>query len=238
MAMVGRGWRGAAGTAALNGVGLVVCFQAYKLARKAFIPGDVATPFAHAADVVAMERRLGIFVEAQLQDVFLRAGWLIPPVNWFYASMMWLVVGAALLALVGDPARFRVWRRVFLASMLIALPWYALYPLAPPRFLPELGFVDTLAVWGPNYFSDKGLVTANRYAAMPSMHVGWTLIAAAALADAWRGRRLAPVAWGVAAVLAVGMPLTVVVTGNHWLLDIAGGWVVAAAAWLVAGRRR
>jgi membrane-associated phospholipid phosphatase len=232
--MAERDWRGLAAEAALNGVGLVVAFQAYKLARKAFIPRAEAVGYVHADQVVALERRLGIFVEAQAQAAFLRAETLIRPVNWFYASMMWLVVGAAVLALLGDRDRFRVWRRVFLASMLIALPWYLLYPLAPPRFLPEHGFVDTLAVWGPNYFAEKGLVTANRFAAMPSMHVGWTLIAAAALADAWRGARWAQ---GLAAVLAVGMPATVVVTGNHWLLDIVGGWLVAAAAWLVAGRR-
>ena len=229
--MVGREWRGLVGQAALNGGGLVVVFQAYKLVRKSFIPRAEAVGFANADAIVALERRLGIFVERRVQARFLELDWLVLPVNWFYASMMWLVVGAALLALIGDAGRFRFWRRVFLASMLIALPWYALYPLAPPRLVPELGFVDTLAVYGPNYFSEKGLVTANRFAAMPSMHVGWTAIAACAIAAAWSGRRGARAAQALAALLLVGMPLTVVVTGNHWLLDIVGGWGVALAAW-------
>lgn len=76
--------------------------------------------------------------------------------------------------------------------MAIATPWYAIYPLAPPRFMQEYGyaFVDTLKVWGPSYFSEGGLVSANRYAAMPSMHVGWTTLGAIALAACLPWRRV------------------------------------------------
>ena len=85
-------------------------------------------------------------------------------------------------ALLFGPVQFRFWRRAFLFSMLLALPWYAIYPLAPPRFMPQYGFRDTLMEFGPKYFSSDGLVSANQYAAMPSMHIGWTTIAALMLA--------------------------------------------------------
>ncbi len=113
--------------------------------------------------------------------------------------------------------------------MIIALPWYALYPLAPPRFMQPYGwpFVDTLAVYGPNYFSESGLVTANRFAAMPSMHGGWTLVMrimlSAALPWRWTGR--------VMSLLLVGLiAFTVIVTANHYWIDIIGGWVVVGLA--------
>ena len=78
------------------------------------------------------------------------------------------------------PARYRFLRRVFLCSMLLALPWFYLYPLAPPRFMAEYGypFIDSQAVYGPNYFSGRSPVQANQFAAMPSMHCGWTVIGA------------------------------------------------------------
>lgn len=57
------------------------------------------------------------------------------------------------------PARFLYLRRVFFLTMILALPWYIIYPLAPPRFMQPFGwdFVDTLAVYGPNYFSGPSL---------------------------------------------------------------------------------
>lgn len=45
-------------------------------------------------------------------------------------------------------------------------------------------FVDTRSVYGPNYHSESGLVTANRFAAMPSMHRGWTLVASIVISAA------------------------------------------------------
>jgi len=118
--------------------------------------------------------------------------------------------------------------------MLVALPWFYLYPLAPPRFLANPGvsgfddlkafsFMDTLVQYGPNYFSEEGLVTANRYAAMPSMHCGWAmfggLFIAAAIPSKWIGRALI-------VIISLGMGFTVMVTGNHYWLDVVGGWIV------------
>ena len=52
-------------------------------------------------------------------------------------------------------------------------------PTAPPRFFPELGFVDTIAYY-VNVKHDSGLVTLffNPYAAVPSMHVAFALMVA------------------------------------------------------------
>ncbi|KPC93344.1 membrane protein, partial [Streptomyces sp. NRRL F-6602] len=114
-----------------------------------------------------------------------------------------------------------------------------LYPLAPPRLMPELGFVDT--VHGVQDFSrpDYGSLTAftNQYAAMPSLHFGWSL---------WCGVvvvALAPRLW--MKLLGLLHPFftvcAIVGTANHWVLDAVGGAAVVAAGFglvhVLAGAR-
>jgi membrane-associated phospholipid phosphatase len=205
----------------------MVLFQAYKVVRKTFIQRAESVGYDHARQIVDLERRLHVFVEPDLQSWVLRHEWIIRPFNRYYAAFMWLFYLCCIAGIVFAPVHYRRYRRVFLLSMLIALPWYALYPLAPPRFMPEYGFVDTLAVYGPQYFKDNGLVTANHYAAMPSMHVGWTTIGAFMLAAAIPYRRIGTF---LGAIHVAMMCLTVMVTANHYVLDIVGGWLVVAAS--------
>jgi membrane-associated phospholipid phosphatase len=146
---------------------------------------------------------------------------------------MWSFYACCVIAMVFAPAKYVRLRRVFLLSMLFALPWYALYPLAPPRFMVEEGFIDTLAKFGPNYFSESGLVSANRFAAMPSMHIGWSTIGAIMVGVSlpkWR------IGWILGITHVILMCLTVMITGNHWWLDIVGGWLIVLAAFAVARR--
>jgi membrane-associated phospholipid phosphatase len=64
----------------------------------------------------------------------------------------------------------------------------------------------------------------NEYAAMPSMHVAWSAIAGIMLALVI-GRRWA---WGIAAAHPTMMAFTVVVTANHYVMDVVGGLFVLA----------
>jgi membrane-associated phospholipid phosphatase len=216
-----------AATVVANIAVFMVLFQAYKMVRKTFIQRAESVGFDHARQIVDLERRLHIFVEPDLQSWLLGHESLLRPFNRYYASFMWLFYLCCVVGMILAPARYRQYRRLFLLSMLIALPWYALYPLAPPRFMPEYGFVDTLAVYGPNYFKENGLVAANHYAAMPSMHVGWTTIGAFMVAAAIPYKRIGMILGGLHVAM---MSLTVMVTGNHYVLDIVGGWLVVAAA--------
>jgi hypothetical protein len=88
-------------------------------------------------------------------------------------------------------------------------------------------FVDTLAVVGGTVSQSGGLAGANQYAAMPSMHIGWSVIAAAWIAVAVPWMRLGP---AIGAIHVALMALAVMATGNHFWLDIVGGFAVAAAA--------
>jgi hypothetical protein len=120
------------------------------------------------------------------------------------------------------------WARTSLAiATLLALIGFWLYPLAPPRLMPGLGYIDT--AHGPQNLDhpDFGALTgiSNQYAAMPSLHVGWSL---------WCGVIIALLTRNIGLrLLGVLYPLltTVVVMGtaNHYLLDAVGGATVVLA---------
>jgi membrane-associated phospholipid phosphatase len=115
----------------------------------------------------------------------------------------------------------------------LALVGYLLVPTAPPRFFPELGFVDTLSYY-VNVKHDSGLVTLffNPYAAVPSMHVAFSLLIAVPALLIVR-HRVFKVLW---ALYPLVVTFVVVVTGNHWLMDAIAGAAVAAAAAIVSAR--
>ena len=104
--------------------------------------------------------------------------------------------------------------------------------MAPPRFVE--GYTDVLALhsgvgwWGADASAPRGLGDlTNELAAFPSLHAGWALWVALVLASAGVGR-----AWRVAGfVYALTTAFVVVGTGNHWLLDVVGGWIVVGVAW-------
>lgn len=209
-----------------------VAFQAYKMVRKAFIPPDASIAFDHARQVLHLEERLHLMFELDLQQwVLARDDWLIHVFNNVYAYYTWGFFFGMLFLVLMAPARYKYMRRAFFISMVIALPMYLIYPLAPPRFMAPHGwdFMDTMAVYGPNYFSDNGLVTANRYAAMPSMHVGWTTFFALCIMLG------IPSKWGriVPIMFAVLITLTVIITGNHYWLDAICGWMVIGVALVI-----
>jgi hypothetical protein len=209
----------------------LILFQLYKVVRRTFITRAETVAFDNAQDILAFQGALHLNFEIHLQQWVLDRGDLIMVFNYFYSWFMWVFYGCCMLVLFFAPQRYLYLRRVFFLSMLLALPWYAIYPLAPPRFMQPYGwdFVDTIMTYGPNYFSESGLVTANRYAAMPSMHVGWTTIGACMLWVAFPGAF--KYVGRVLAVLLVAMIVTtVMVTGNHYWMDALGGWIIIGAA--------
>lgn len=211
----------------------LVMFQAYKMVRKQFIPPEESVAYANARDILHIEEKLGLMFELDLQRWVLDQGeWMIKSFNNVYAYYMWgFHFGMLFLAFMA-PVRYRYMRRAFFISMGIALPMYLIYPLAPPRFMEPQGwpFVDTLAVYGPNYFAETGLVTANRFAAMPSMHVGWTTFFAICIMLGIPNHKLGI---AVMAFLTVLITFTVMITGNHYWLDAVGGWLVIGLAFLI-----
>jgi len=122
-------------------------------------------------------------------------------------------------------------RNMLFVGMFIGLIGYAVFPTAPPRFLPEWGFIDTIQqVTGVSGNSTIANVFFNPYAAVPSMHVacavmlGWTLSRLVRV-------RVAKFFW---AMWPVFITFMTVITGNHFLIDAVLGLVVAGISFVAA----
>ncbi|MFG2885830.1 bifunctional glycosyltransferase 87/phosphatase PAP2 family protein [Streptomyces sp. NPDC048297] len=209
-----------------------VVYAAYQQVRLAATGGSVSAGRAraehHGHIVLDIERFLHIDIEHWVNHAVVRTGFLRDFFDFYYESFHFVVPLAVLGVLYWRrPVDYR-WARASLGfATFLALIGFWLFPLAPPRLMPALGIIDT--VHGVQDFSqpDYGALTAltNQYAAMPSLHFGWSL---------WCGVVIAVIApkWWMKA-LGLLHPLftvsAIVATGNHWVLDAAGGAVVVAA---------
>ncbi len=187
--------------------------------------------FDNAFKIIQLEQQLGVFHEPAIQGWLLNhALGIVYIANVFYTIGYFpvIIVCAALLYRF-EPDRFQIYKQTFLLGLGFALFFFAVFPLAPPRMLPEYGFVDTQQVYSVGLYN-HGLVSSfyNPYAAMPSLHFGWALlIGVIALTFDRRAFRI----FGV--LYPSFMALVIVTTGHHYFLDIAGGGIVVGLAYAV-----
>jgi hypothetical protein len=211
---------------------LRVAYAAYSQVRLAATGGSISAGRAeaeeHAWQILGVERVLHLDIEHWANHTVVKTDWLRNFLDFYYESFHFAVPLTVLAVLYWRrPAQYRWARSALGFATLLALVGFWLYPLAPPRLIPTLGFIDT--VHGVQDFSqpDYGTLTdiTNQYAAMPSLHFGWSL---------WCGVVIAVLArrWWIKA-LGLLHPLftasAIVTTANHWVLDAVGGAVVVGA---------
>ena len=202
----------------------------YFLIRGAVVD-RVEEAFARAEDVIALERSLGIFWERTMQEWILSSPPLIDLMNLVYFWLhMPLIIVVALWLFWRHRELYRLTRNAFLGAALIALVMYATLPLAPPRFFPERGFIDTMAIYSEtSYQAQEAGPFVNPYAALPSLHFGWALLLGVALWRACSGWRLTAIPLRTLAILTPAAQFfAIVLTGNHFLIDAVAGMAVAA----------
>ena len=105
---------------------------------------------------------------------------IIDIANFMYVNSHFVLTTGVLVWLyLRHNENFYFVRNMFMVAMGLALIGYLVLPTAPPRFFPELGFVDTLSYY-VDVKHDSGLVALffNPYAAVPSMHVAFSLMVA------------------------------------------------------------
>jgi hypothetical protein len=186
---------------------------------------SIASPeeaFANARGVVDIERALGLFHEASLQSAFRGLEGALSA--YYLAGFAPLIVGVLVWLGLSDRPRYRELRTVLLVSIGLAVVVHVALPVAPPRLLPGLGIADTVGL-EKDHDSLFG-IPFNPYAAMPSMHVGWSLLVGLVALKASRS----PVLRGFFALHPVVMAIAVTATGNHYFLDALAGVLVAMLA--------
>jgi hypothetical protein len=225
------------------GAGAVI-FLTYDFFRD-HVVGTGAAALRNAKQVVEIERFVGLYQERAIQQAFLSVDWFMAFWNIYYGTIHFVMPVVALVWLYRKaPARYVRWRNTLVFMLGISIVAFWLYPLMPPRLMPtHYDFVDGASrffnfgpqvhvAMGPNGEPTRAALSAfgNLFAAMPSLHVGWSTWSVLALWPVVQ-RRWVRV---LLALYPISILFCIVVTANHWILDAAGGWAVLGLAYACA----
>ncbi|HEX9682185.1 MAG TPA: phosphatase PAP2 family protein [Acidimicrobiales bacterium] len=213
---------------------IVVFYVVYSAVRNNFgsaaVEPEVA--FRNAERIIDLEKAVGLYVEEGIQDFFLDATWFIRFWNIFYGTAHFAVtIGVMVFLFRKVPYRYPRWRNALAWTTALALVGFATFPLMPPRLLPpSFGYVDTLDTIGGLWSFSSGAMAeiSNQYAAMPSLHIGWSMWSALAMVghlDGWARRLM----W----MYPVITLFAIVVTGNHYWLDAVGGAAALGLGYII-----
>jgi len=213
-------------------IALVAGFYQWYSVLRFWVGGVTGTAQRNALHVVGWERALGIFNESAVQAAVLGHPVLLRAAATYYGTMHFIVPGVALVLLYRrTPERYVTWRNALAWTSVLAVVAFALFPTMPPRLLPATFHFSNVTAPGV----DRPFVPAlyNGFAAMPSLHAAFSAWSALALWPVVRTR------WARSLLVAdfvvtVGV---VVVTANHFYLDVVGGLAVVALGVLIARRR-
>ena len=192
--------------------------------------GHLPVARQHAHEIMNLERSLHLAVEGSVQRAldWGVASWLLS--NVYLAAQLVVLPGALLWLYRRSPKVYRQLRNTVIATWLIAVPIFALFPVAPPR-LAGVGISDSVSSHAAVALTGPSTIFYNPYAAVPSLHVGLAFAIGIAAAGALRARwaRVLAHSWGPLVTVSV------VATGNHYLFDVAAGLLVTAVGFS-AGR--
>lgn len=205
-------------------------FGVYLLLNTWPLPAHEARALGNGATLLRVEQALRLDFERPVNLWLADQGWLRVAANYEYA-FTYLVTTLALLVWLfrRRPEHYAWARNVFALITGMSLICFWLYPVAPPRLLPDAGFVDTVRLgqtWGS--WGSPMVESANQLAAMPSLHIGWALWVSVVLVRI-SGRWLVQLA-SIGHVLLTFV--VIVATANHYWLDAFGaaGVVVLSMA--------
>ena len=218
-------WRGFARQLGLIVAGVLLYFGARGLTE-----GNVGDAMKNGLDVLAFEERTGMAIERGAQSLVLDHQWLVTVANWIYIWGHWPAIALVLVWLHRtNPLHFLRLRNAMFISGAIGLVIFVLYPVAPPRLL-DRGFLDTVSEFSKSYRVLQPPSLVNKYAALPSLHVGWNLLLGVSLVQASHRTTLRII--GV--VSPILMAFAVVVTANHYVIDAVIGATLALVGWWVS----
>lgn len=182
----------------------------------------------NAAKLIRLEQRWGLFWEPRMN------AWAARSRRWTRVwNLVYFWAHAPLIAAGGvwlyrcHRRTYLLTRNAFLGSAIIGLTSYRFFPVAPPRLAEGYSFVDTMQEHSKLSYQAQSLSPfVNPYAAVPSLHFGWSFLLSVALVIA-RPRRWWT--WLIAVAQPVLMFIAIVATGNHWVLDAVAGLAACLA---------
>jgi hypothetical protein len=214
--------------------------------------------FTNAMRVIRLERFIGLYHEESIQEFFLSHTTFIKVMNTYYGTAHFYVTMTVFILLFKfRPDVFAQWRNALAAMTALAIIGFVLFPLMPPRLLDapcpsngegfggvciesslrnyngatNFGFVDTVDKFGGPLSFNRGAAAklSNQYAAMPSLHIGWSTWCVFAM---WP---LAKRRWARFALFLYPATtlLCIVVTANHYWIDGIGGLVVFVVGYIL-----
>ncbi|MDA8062653.1 MAG: phosphatase PAP2 family protein [Actinomycetota bacterium] len=210
---------------------VVGLYAAYDLGRGAALTGT-RVAVAHARSAYRLEEALHIAVEGPIQRASLAVPGLTVAFGIGYLALHILLTGIVLLWLYWrHPEGYVTLRNALLVASVLALVGFVVWPTAPPR-LAGIDIAGTLSRAGVALNSPTLTLLYNPYAAFPSLHEAYAAVSAYGI------RRHAPnrAVWAAGALLPVWVAVEVIATGNHFVVDVVAGVVVAELGLLAARR--
>ena len=202
-------------------VGVVASLMLVYFGIRGGLPEPAEEARARSVQIIELEQNLGIYVEQKLQQHVIDNDVFENLANHVYVWTHFpVIIGLAIWLYWRNRRNYNLYRNALLMSAVIGLFAYWLFPTAPPRLMPaEWGFIDTLSHAG------EPAAFLNDYAAVPSYHFGWIFLALVAVFHTSHNL------WLRGGILAttVAMFFAVVVTANHFILDMVVGVAIVLA---------
>jgi hypothetical protein len=210
---------------------LSIFFAAYVLydAARWIFASDPDRARVHAEWIIDLERSVHVAVEGPVQSA-LGSGapiWILSNV---YLAAQLVVLPLSLIWLYRRSRPiYHALRNTVIATWLIAVPIFALFPVAPPR-LAGIGIADTVSSQAGVGLTGRSTLFYNPFAAVPSLHFGYALLVGVTLGLVARNRIVRIIGWSYPVVMLI----VIVGTGNHFFFDAAGGAVAIGVGFLAA----
>ncbi len=193
----------------------LVCFlyMVWRLARQ--------LPLLHEAgaeergrQIFRLEHTLHLPSELAISRWTLQHRWFAEINSAFYATAhVPVLLGFLVWLYVRHRADYGRWRNALAITTGFCL-FIRFIRVAPPRLLPDLGFVDVSAALHQSVYGATGTGVSDQYAAMPSIHIAWAALVAfgawQASSSRWRWLGMAHLVATFSAVVS---------TANHWWMD-------------------
>lgn len=207
------------------------CYWLYGRVRN-LVPEQQSIAERHGRGVQHLQDALHLNFELSVNKFVAAHEPLAQVMDYYYATLHFVVtIGCLIWLFRAHPRTYRGARTVLFVTSLLALAGFYLYPLAPPRLLPQYGYIDTLLkfhTWG-SLADPKIAEHSNQFAAMPSLHIGWAVWCGVSIF--YCARRLW-VRW-LGLLYPVWTLLVIVGTANHFVIDAIAGLAVFLAGALI-----